>query len=208
MKPDAAYTLYLVTDRELMSTKTLEDAVIQAIRGGCTMVQLREKTLSSGEFYKTAVNIKKITSKHRIPLIINDRVDIALAAGADGVHVGQGDLPAKAARALIGDKLMGVSVSNAGEAVRAAGDGADYIGVGAMYATDTKQDAKLVPMEELKRIRKAVDVPIVVIGGINKKTATDFYGSGIDGLAAVSAVIAQKDIAGAARELVRLFWRL
>lgn len=207
MKYKADYTLYLVTDREIMSTKTLEEAVEQAIRGGCTMVQLREKKLGSGDFYKTAVNIKRVTERHQIPLVINDRVDIALAAGADGVHVGQSDLPAKTARALIGDRILGVSVSNAREAVRAARDGADYIGVGAMYATDTKTDATPVSAEELKRIREAVTIPIVVIGGINQRTAANFYGSGADGLAAVSGVIAQKDIEKAARKLVRLFLR-
>jgi thiamine-phosphate pyrophosphorylase len=128
-----------------------------------------------------------------------------VTAGADGVHVGQSDLPVKTARRLIGDGILGVSVSNAKEAARAAEDGADYIGVGAMYATDTKTDATPVCMEELKRIREAVKIPIVVIGGINQKTAANFYGSGADGLAAVSGVIAQRDIAKAASELIRLF---
>jgi len=206
MRSDMDYTLYLVTDRELMSTKTLEEAVRQAILGGCTMIQLREKSASSLEFYQTALRIGEITKAHQVPLIINDRVDIAFAADADGVHVGQGDLPARIVRRLIGDgKLMGVSVSTAEEAVKAAEDGADYIGVGAMYPTGTKTDARLVTMEELERIRNSVPIPIVVIGGINKKTVPDFAGTGIDGIAAVSAVISQADIAGASRELVKLF---
>lgn len=206
MRADVDYTLYLVTDRELMSTETLEVAVRQAICGGCTIIQLREKSVSSLEFYQAALSIREITRAHQVPLIINDRVDIALAADADGVHIGQGDLPARIVRRLIGDgKLMGVSVSTAEEAVKAEEDGADYIGVGAMYPTGTKTDARLVTMEELKRIRNAVLIPIVVIGGINKKTVPNFAGTGIDGLAVVSAVISQEDIAGASRELVKLF---
>ena len=199
------YTLYLVTDRTLMSTPTLEEAVEQAVAGGCTMVQLREKAVSSMEFYETALRIKAITEACKVPLIINDRVDIALAVNADGVHIGQSDLPARVVRRLIGDKIMGVSVSGTVEAVLAAADGADYLGVGAMYPTGTKTDAALVTMAELQKIRCAVSVPIVVIGGINTKTVPDFAGTGIDGLAVVSAVIAQPDIAGAARKLIQLF---
>lgn len=205
MQSDVDYTLYLVTDRELMSTETLEEAVSQAIYGGCTMIQLREKAISSLEYYQTAIKIKTITDKHKIPLIINDRVDVALAVDADGVHVGQNDLPPHVVRKLIGNKLLGVSVSTAEEAIRAMEDGADYIGVGAMYPTGTKTDAKLVSIDELIRIRNAVSIPIVVIGGINKKTIPDFRGTGIDGLAIVSAVISQKDIVGASKELIKKF---
>ncbi len=199
------YTLYLVTDRALMSTPTLEEAVKQAVAGGCTMIQLREKALSSMEFYETALRVKAITEACKVPLIINDRVDIALAVNADGVHIGQSDLPARVVRRLIGDKIMGVSASSTAEAVLAVADGADYLGVGAMYPTGTKTDAALVTMAELQKIRRAVAVPIVVIGGINVKTVPDFAGAGIDGLAVVSAVIAQPDIARAARELIKLF---
>ena len=199
------YTLYLVTDRTLMSTPTLEEAVKQAVAGGCTMVQLREKALSSMEFYETALRVKAITEACKVPLIINDRVDIALAVNADGVHIGQSDLPARVVRRLIGDKIMGVSASSTVEAALAAADGADYLGVGAMYPTGTKTDAALVTMAELQKICNAVTIPIVVIGGINTKTVPDFAGTGIDGLAVVSAVIAQPDIAGAARKLIQLF---
>ena len=206
MKSELDYTLYLVTDRDLMSTATLEEAVEQAILGGCTMVQLREKTASSLGFYETARSIRSITGRHGVPLIINDRVDIALAAGADGVHIGQSDLPARTVRGLIGgDKVLGVSVATAEEAVRAMEDGADYLGVGAMYPTATKSDNWPVTMEELRRIRASVPLPIVVIGGINVHTVPDFAGTGIDGLAVVSAVIAQPDIAQASRELIALF---
>lgn len=206
MKSNIDYTLYLVTDRALMSTDTLEEAVEQAIAGGCTMIQLREKEASSLDFYQTAMGIREITAKYHVPLLINDRADIALAVDADGVHVGQSDLPARVVREMIGkDKLLGVSVSTVEEALKAVEDGADYIGVGAMYPTGTKTNAVIVSMDQLKRIREAVPIPIVIIGGINQKTVPDFAGAGIDGLAVVSSVIAQKDIAKASRELIRIF---
>lgn len=202
-EPD--YSLYVVTDRELMNAPSLESAVEQAVRGGATLVQLREKTASSLEFYRTAVSVKKVTDSFGIPLIVNDRADIALAAGAAGLHVGQDDLPVPAARRLIGDGILGVSVSNVEEALSAQKDGADYLGVGAMFPTATKTDAEAVSMEELKRIRSAVSIPIVVIGGIHQKTVPLFRGTGIDGIAVVSAVMATKDIQSAARELKELF---
>ena len=193
MKPD--YSLYLVTDRMLMSTKTLGEAVEQAVIGGCTMVQLREKEISSLDFYVLASEMKKITDRYGIPLIINDRIDIAMAVGAAGVHIGQKDIPADIARKVIGkDMLLGVSAGDLAEAVDAAKAGADYLGVGAMFPTGTKTDASHVSMEELEKIRKTVDIPIVVIGGISKENAMLFQPMGIDGLAVVSAVIAQPDI--------------
>ncbi|MFY9358386.1 MAG: thiamine phosphate synthase [Bacillota bacterium] len=206
MKPSVDYTLYLVTDRDLMSTPTLEEAVEQAIRGGVTLVQLREKHASSLEFYQTARRVKKITDSYNVPLIINDRVDVALAVDADGVHVGQSDLPAARVREILGpDKILGVSASSLKEALKAVEDGADYLGVGAMFATGTKTDADITTIEELKRIRQAVSVPIVVIGGINKQTLPLFAGTGIDGIAVVSAIIAAADVEKAARELKELF---
>lgn len=205
-KKTVDYSLYLCTDRHLMSAATVEEAVEQAVAGGCTVVQLREKSCSSREFLELALRVRGITDSAGVPLIINDRVDIALASGAAGVHVGQSDLPADAVRRLMGPEgLVGVSVSCAEQAVHAVRDGADYLGVGAMYPTDTKKDTTAVSLEELANIRAAVDVPIVVIGGINKRTVPDFRGSGINGLAVVSAVIAQPDIRAAARELVTLF---
>lgn len=206
MKPKIDYTLYLVTGRELMTSKTVEDCIEQAVKGGCTLIQLREKTASSRNFYETAKNVRELTNRLKVPLIINDRVDIALAVGADGVHVGQDDLPADKVRQIIGDdKIMGVSASNRTEALAAVSAGADYLGVGAMYATGTKSDADLTTINELQCIREAVPLPIVVIGGINKKTIPNFYGADIDGLAVVSAIIAEKDVAAAACELKELF---
>ena len=206
MKPEIDYTLYLVTDRDLMAADTIEECVEQAVLGGCTVVQLREKTASSREFYETAVKVREITSRLKVPLIINDRADIALAVNADGVHVGQGDLPYDEVRRITGqDKIVGVSVSNLAEAQSAADMGADYLGVGAMFPTGTKTDSNLTSMDELRRIREKVKIPLVVIGGINKNTIPLFKGTGIDGLAVVSAVVSQKDPASSARELKSLF---
>ena len=200
------YTLYLVTDRQLMSCDSLTEAVEQAILGGCTMIQLQEKELSSLEFYNQAVAVKQVTDKYHIPLIINDRIDIAMAVQATGVHIGQHDLPAAAVRKVIGENmLLGVSASSIAEAIQAQQDGADYLGVGAMFPTGTKTDADSVSMEELQKIRAAVSLPIVVIGGINKGNAGRFKPMGIDGLAVVSAIIAQSDIKAAAAELKDLF---
>lgn len=205
-KENLDYTLYLCTDRGLMSTGTLEEAVQQAIAGGVTMVQLREKDCSSKEFYETALRIKKITDAYEVPLLINDRVDIALAVDADGVHVGQSDLPVNVTRKILGtDKIIGVSARSVEQAVEAEKNGADYLGVGAMYATGTKKDAKVTSKEELLKIRQAVEIPIVVIGGINQKTLVNFKGIGINGLAVVSAVIAAEDIKKAAQEMVQKF---
>ena len=200
------YTLYLVTDRQLMSCDSLTEAVEQAILGGCTMIQLREKELPSLEFYNQAVAVKQVTERYHIPLIINDRIDIAMAVQATGVHIGQHDLPAAAVRKVIGENmLLGVSASSIAEAIQAQQDGADYLGVGAMFPTGTKTDAESVSMEELQKIRTAVSLPIVVIGGINKGNAGRFKPMGIDGLAVVSVIIAQSDIKAAAAELKDLF---
>ena len=206
MKSNIDYSLYLVTDRELMAAASIEECVEQAVSGGCTLVQLREKTASSCEFYETAARVRKITADCGVPLIINDRADIALAVNADGVHIGQEDLPYDAVRRIMGkDAIIGVSVSNLTEALAAAALGADYLGVGAMFATGTKTDANITSMRELRRIRAEVNIPLVVIGGINKNTVPLFTGTGIDGIAVVSAVVAQKDAGGAARELKALF---
>jgi thiamine-phosphate pyrophosphorylase len=204
MKPD--YSLYLVTDRMRMSTRTLGEAVEQAAAGGCTVVQLREKEIPSLDFYVLASEMKKITDSYGIPLIINDRIDIAMAVGAAGVHIGQKDIPVDIARKVIGkEMLLGVSAGSAAEAVNAVKAGADYLGVGAMFPTETKPDAGFVSMEELGRIRREVDIPIVVIGGIGRENAKLFKPMGIDGLAVVSAVIAESDIKKSASTLRSLF---
>lgn len=206
MKPEIDYTLYLVTDRELMTAATVEESVELAIQGGCTLVQLREKTAASRSFYETAVRVREVTARYGVPLIVNDRADIAAAVGADGVHVGQDDLPAGAVRSIIGpDRIIGVSAGNLADALAAVEAGADYLGVGAMFATGTKTDANPTTLAELGRIRQAVSLPVVAIGGINRETAPLLLGTAIDGLAVVSAIVAQADIAEAARQMKALF---
>lgn len=200
------YTLYVCTDRGLMSSATIEESVEQAILGGCTVIQLREKECSSREFFETARKVKEITKRYQVPLIINDRVDIALAVDADGVHVGQSDLPAKVVRKLLGkDKIIGVSAAKVEEAVQAQEDGADYLGVGAMFATGTKTNTRSVSIEDLKKICSSVQIPIVAIGGIHEDNAASLKNTGIAGLAVVSAVVAQPDVALAAARLKKIF---
>ncbi|MBS5063028.1 MAG: thiamine phosphate synthase [Hungatella hathewayi] len=204
MKPD--YTLYLVTDRRAMSTRTLAEAVEQAIAGGCTMVQLREAETSALDFYQLAVDIKAVTDRHHIPLIINNRIDIALAIRAAGVHLGQNDIPTAAARRIIGpNMLLGISVTTFAQALKAQVEGADYLGVGAMFPTKTKPDASIVTMEELRSIRSAVSLPIVAIGGITPANAPQFHAARVDGLAVISAILSKPDIEAAARELKQAF---
>jgi len=206
MRRDVDYSIYLVTDRDLMSAPTIEAAVESALRGGCTVVQLREKSASSREFFETARRVKAVTDSFDVPLIINDRLDIALAIEADGLHVGQSDIPADVAKRLIPpDMILGVSASNLEEAAAAAAAGADYLGVGAMFPTGTKTDADLTSMDELRRIRDEVSIPIVVIGGINAQNAPLFREARVDGLAVVSAVIGAPDIEAAAAKLKSAF---
>ena len=200
------YTLYLVTDRSVMSAKSLEQAVEQAIQGGCTIVQLREKNISSREFFETAQRVKQITDSYHIPLIINDRTDICLAVNAAGIHVGQQDLPAKVVRSIIGpDKIIGVSAATLSEAMQAEQDGADYLGVGAMFATSTKTNTRPVTVEQLSQIKQSVQIPVVAIGGIQSSNAATLTKTGIDGIAVVSAILAQENIAHAAGQLKACF---
>lgn len=189
-----------------MSVPTIEEAVAAAIRGGCTLVQLREKTAESREFYDYAVRVKKIADAHGVPLIINDRADIAVAVDATGVHVGQTDLPPAVARKILGpDKIIGVSAANFEEARQAVADGADYLGVGAMYATDTKTEAATTSLAELRRIRAAFALPIVAIGGVNPNTIPSLRNLDLDGIAVVSAILAQPNIEQATQTLRHAF---
>ncbi|MBD5383524.1 MAG: thiamine phosphate synthase [Ruminococcaceae bacterium] len=198
-KSKVDYTLYLVTDRRQMSSKTVEESVELAIEGGASVVQLREKDCTSREFYELALRVKKITAPRNVPLIINDRIDICLAADADGVHLGQKDLPCGEARKILGsDKIIGVSAALPEEARQAQADGADYLGVGAVFATGTKSDTRPVTPEIIREIRAAVTIPFVVIGGVNAENIGKLYGLGINGAAVVSAVVAQSDVTTAA----------
>lgn len=194
------YTLYLCTDSGLMSCNTVEESVELAILGGCSIVQLREKNASSLELFQLAKRVKQVTDKYNVPLIINDRLDICQAVDAAGVHLGQSDLPCREARRILGaNKLIGVSAALPEEAAKAQSDGADYLGVGAVFTTSTKSNTRPVTPETIRAIRQAVTIPFVVIGGVNPQNITQLYGLGINGAAVISAVIAQPDITEAAR---------
>lgn len=194
--------LYAVTDRAWLGEKSLYEQVEEALKGGATFIQLREKSLGYEEFLKEALELKKLCAEYKVPFVINDNVDIALECDADGVHVGQEDMEAGAVRERIGaGKILGVSAATVEEAVLAEKRGADYIGVGAVFPTSTKNDAADVPYDELKAICDAVKIPVVAIGGINAENTILLKGSGVDGIAVVSAIFASKDIEGATREL-------
>lgn len=194
--------LYAVTDRTWLGRETLCNQVEKALRGGATLVQLREKEPEVGNFIKEANEIKELCKKYNVPLIINDYVDIALFADSDGVHVGQSDMEVDDVRKLIGEgKILGVSVQTVEQAVLAEKRGADYLGVGAVFPTASKTDADYVSYESLKEICKAVNIPVVAIGGINKDNVMELSGSGICGIAAISAIFAQSDIVKGTSEL-------
>jgi thiamine-phosphate pyrophosphorylase len=186
------FTFYLVTDRRWLGERTLWDVVEEAILGGVTLVQLREKEISSKEYFE-------------LPLIINDRVDIALAIDADGVHLGPEDLPVPIARKLLGDdKIIGASAASVDEALLFQAQGADYLGVGAVFPTATKRGTEKVGLEDLRGIKSAVHIPVVAIGGIKAENAKPVMETGVDGVAVVSAIMDQTDIREAARQLLSL----
>lgn len=196
------YSTYLVTDTDMCPREKLEEVVGEAIRGGVTLVQLREKEISTRDFYNEAVALKELCSKNNVPLIINDRLDIALAVDADGIHIGQSDMPISVVRQIFGDdKIIGLSAGSVAQAEEAVRDGADYLGVGAVFHTATKKDASDVGIEILKKVRSAVDIPIVGIGGINSDNIEKLYGAGIDGVAVVSCIMASDDPYSAAKQL-------
>ena len=194
--------MYLVTDRKQPAPGTFEKVVEEALKGGVTLVQLREKEGDTGLLYERAVKLKQITKAYHVPLIIDDRIDIMMAADADGVHLGQSDMPAALARKLIGaDKIMGVSAGTLEEAVKAEKDGADYLGVGAMFPTATKKDADITTPETLRKIMDTVHIPVVTIGGMNERTIPLFKGYGLSGFAVVSAIMASREPEKAAKNL-------
>lgn len=206
MKYDINYSLYLVTDRKILGERELFSSVEKAILGGVTLIQLREKDISSLEFYNIAAKLKTVTDRYKTPLIINDRIDIALAVDATGVHVGQSDIPCNIVRKVVGeDKIVGISVSNFEEALKAEKDGANYLGVGAVFPTGTKNDAKSVSLETLKTIKKSVSIPVVAIGGINEKNCKQLIETDIDGIAVISAILGKNEIKDAANCL--LHWK-
>ncbi|MBA5849947.1 thiamine phosphate synthase [Clostridium sp. cel8] len=197
------YSLYLVTDRRFIRDKPLKQAVEEAIIGGVTLVQIREKTATTREFYKIALEVRSVTSKYKVPLIINDRLDIAQAINADGVHLGQSDMPLYEARKILGkDKIIGISVGNVEEAISAQKGGADYLGIGTIFNTGTKKDIDMpIGIDGLQKIYSSINIPAVAIGGINQNNFKDVLSTGVDGISVISAILGKDNITKAARNL-------
>ena len=194
--------LYAVTDRHWLNGRTLYEVVKESLDGGATFVQLREKTLDDDTFLEEAKELQKLCKEYNVPFVINDNVDIAIKMNADGVHVGQSDMEAGDVRAKLGpDKIVGVSAGTVEEAILAEKRGADYLGVGAVFPTGSKDDAIDVPFETLKAICEAVSIPVIAIGGITQDNVKELAGSGICGIAVISAIYAQKDIKKATEDL-------
>jgi thiamine-phosphate pyrophosphorylase len=200
------YSVYLVTDRELARGRTTLEIAGAAIRGGVSCIQLREKMCSTREFIDESLAIRSLLARHGIPLIINDRVDVALAVKADGIHLGQKDMPCRMARQIIPESMIvGISVESLDDAIAAQKDGADYLGVSPIYPTPTKTDtAQPLGLEGLRSIRSEVDLPLVGIGGLNADNAEAVIHNGADGVAVVSAIVAADDPEAATRDLIEI----
>lgn len=198
--------LYAITDRTwLKDGQTVSDIVEQAIVGGATIVQLREKTLDEREFLSEALEVHRVCKAYHVPLIINDDVKVAKLSDAEGVHVGQNDMPVDQVKQILGkDKIVGVSARTVEQALHSQRLGADYLGVGAVFSTTTKKDANHIPFETLQAICNSVTIPVVAIGGITKDNVVQLKGSNVDGIAVVSSIFAQPDVTTATQELRRL----
>lgn len=200
-----AMLLYAVTDRAWVGRMSLYQQVEAALKNGVTCVQLREKELDEKDFLEEAKEMAALCRSYHVPFIVNDNVDVAIACGADGVHVGQDDMAASDVRARVGENMIiGVSAHTVGEALEAVKNGADYLGLGAVFSTSTKTDAGAMPHETLKAICDAVNVPTVAIGGISRDNLMQLAGSGVDGVAVVSAIFGAEDPGAAAAELAAL----
>ena len=198
-------SLYLVTDKSDDVEKFLK-TIEEAIQGGVSVVQIREKTADTLDFYNLALKVKEITTRYNVPLIINDRVDVAWAIDADGVHVGQSDMPCDVTRKLVGDdKIVGVSAATIEEAQKAERDGADYIGTGAVFPTSTKDDAPSITKKELKEVVDSIDIPVVAIGGITLDNASELTDTGIAGLSVVSAIMSSDNPKESSKKLLKIF---
>jgi thiamine-phosphate pyrophosphorylase len=198
----SALKLYLITDRRFLKGRSLNDAVEAAILGGVTIVQVREKDISSRQFYEITRSVKQVTDYYNIPLIINDRIDIAQAVDAAGVHLGQSDLHMLDARKILGQgKIIGISAGNADEAAEAERNGADYVGIGAVYPTGSKNDADIVGLDGLRDAVSSIAIPSVAIGGINSSNFRDILATGINGISVISAILDKEDIRKAAESM-------
>lgn len=205
MKAQPDYSIYLVTDDGCLQGRALLDCVREALEGGVTLVQYRAKTASSAEMYAEALQLKALCDSFNVPLIINDRLDIAMAVGAAGVHLGQDDLPCAAARKILGeDYLIGVSAHNPAEAKAALQSGADYLGCGAVFGTATKADVKKLGTEGLAAICKAKGLPVVGIGGVTADNYREVRAAGADGAAIVSGILAQPDIRATVKAIAKV----
>lgn len=205
MKAQPDYSIYLVTDDGCLQGRALLDCVREALEGGVTLVQYRAKTASSAEMYDEALQLKALCDSFKVPLIINDRLDIAMAVGAAGVHLGQDDLPCAAARRILGeDYIIGVSAHNPAEAAEALQSGADYLGCGAVFGTATKADVKKLGTDGLAAICKAKGLPVVGIGGVTADNYREVRAAGADGAAIVSGILAQPDIRTTVRAIAKV----
>jgi thiamine-phosphate pyrophosphorylase len=195
--------IYIVTDRSWLGSNQLSDQVEEALRSGATMVQLREKDMAYESFVKEALDMKEITRRYQVPLIINDNIDVVVASDADGVHLGQQDGDIALARKRLGyDKIIGISAHTVMEAMDAEAGGADYIGVGAVFGTNTKKDAENIGMDILTEICHAVTIPVVAIGGITLENMEKLHGTGIAGVAVISAIFSAQNIGDATKRMV------
>ncbi|ABK61946.1 thiamine phosphate synthase [Clostridium novyi] len=203
---DINYKLYLITDRSFLNGRSLAECVEDAIKGGATLVQVREKNISTRDFYNIAREVQEVTTKYNVPLLINDRIDIALAINADGVHLGQSDMPIELARKILGDdKVIGISAGNVKEAIEAEKAGADYVGLGTVFFTGTKKDIdEPIGLAGLKEITEKITIPSVAIGGINKENAKSVLATGVDGISVISAILKNDDIQGASKTLANI----
>lgn len=205
MKAQPDYSIYLVTDDGCLQGRALIDCVCEALEGGVTLVQYRAKTASSAEMYAEALQLKALCDSFNVPLIINDRLDIAMAVGAAGVHLGQDDLPCAAARKILGeDYIIGVSAHNPAEAKTALQSGADYLGCGAVFGTATKADVKKLGTEGLTAICREKGLPVVGIGGVTADNYREVRAAGADGAAIVSGILAQPDIRATVRAIAKI----
>lgn len=201
---DLNYELYLITDRRFLKGRELKKVVEDAILGGVTIVQVREKDVSTREFYNVAKEVKEVTDHYKVPIIINDRLDIAQAINAHGVHLGQKDMHLNIARRILGkDKIIGISVGNVKEALEAENNGADYLGIGTIFPTGSKKDVdSIIGIDGLSKIKNNISIPSVAIGGINKTNFKDVLSTGIEGISVISAILDEDDINIAANNLL------
>ena len=203
------YSLYLVTNSKKKRNQEFLDIIEESIKGGVSIVQVREKELDLIPFYEKAKAVKEITDKYNIPLIINDRLSIAIGLGADGAHVGQDDIDGSIARDILGpDRILGISAQTVEQAKKAEKDGADYIGCGAVFPTSTKEDADSVSIEEFKKIKEAVNIPVVAIGGIKIDNVKDLKGTNADGISVVSAIMDAEEPKEASEKLLEEFKKI